>query len=625
VVDRRLLDHYNRELAHLRELGAEFAAEFPKIAARLGLNGSEVVLDPYVERLLEGAAFLAARVQLKLDAEFPRFTQHLLEMLHPHYLAPTPSMLIAQFQPILGDANLAAGSLLPRGTAIRHLPTRSDGVACEFRTGRDLTLWPLELTEARYFSAAPELPLERLGLAGRCRGGVKLKLRATAGLQLAALALDQLRLFLAGASDVAHRLHELIGTSVQGLLVRVGHAGDKAWTLLPAGSVTLAGFEADEALLPPCTRSFDGHRLLQEYFALPARFLFFELAGLAPALAASRGSEVELVLLFDRGDPGLEAQVRAGNFLLNCVPAINLFERRLDRIQLNQCEPEFHVVADRTRPSDYEIYDLLEVTGLGAGQGDRQFRAFYSSDRDSGRQPDGYYTLRREPRLQSGSQRHGQRSTGYVGSEAFLALVDPQEAPYPEALRQLSLRARCTNRDLPLLMVLGSGHSDFALEVAAPVESIRCIRGPSPPQASLAQDASCWKFISQLSLNHLSLIDSSAEQGAVALRELLSLHAHQADAGLLRQVEGLRSVRSLPVVSRLPLPGPLCFGRGVEVTLELDELAFEGGSAFLLGCVLERFLARHVSLNGFTETVLRTLTRGEIMRWRPRCGTRPIL
>ena len=86
-MDPRLLRYYNQELQHLREMGAEFARQFPKIAGRLGMNGIEVA-DPYVERLLEGTGFLAARIQLKLDAEFPRFTQRLLEMLHPHYLAP---------------------------------------------------------------------------------------------------------------------------------------------------------------------------------------------------------------------------------------------------------------------------------------------------------------------------------------------------------------------------------------------------------------------------------------------------------------------------------------------------------------------------------------------------------
>ena len=97
-MDPRLLRYYNLELQHLHEMGAEFAQEFPKIAARLGMNGLEVA-DPYVERLIEGVGFMAARVQLKLDAEFPRFTQALLEIVHPHFLAPTPSMVVAQIAP----------------------------------------------------------------------------------------------------------------------------------------------------------------------------------------------------------------------------------------------------------------------------------------------------------------------------------------------------------------------------------------------------------------------------------------------------------------------------------------------------------------------------------------------
>jgi type VI secretion system protein ImpG len=45
------------------------------------------VADPYTERLMEGFAFLTSRVQMKMDAEFPRFSQRLLEMIAPNYLA----------------------------------------------------------------------------------------------------------------------------------------------------------------------------------------------------------------------------------------------------------------------------------------------------------------------------------------------------------------------------------------------------------------------------------------------------------------------------------------------------------------------------------------------------------
>ena len=617
-MDSRLLEHYQRELAHLREAGAEFAREFPRIAARLGLQDGEAALDPDVERLLEGAAFLAARVQLKIDAEFPRFTQQLLGLLYPNCLAPTPSMLVARLQPAPGDINLARGWRLPRGSALRH-QARPDRTACEFRTASELELWPLELVEARYFRSAPDLPL-----APGCQGGVRLKLRTDAGLAVSALALDRLRIFLGGSSEVAHKLHELIGSACLGGWC--GGDGSGSWQRLAAGQVRLLGFDDEEALLPASARGFAGHRLLQEYFAFPARFLFFEIGGLAPGFAACSGSEIELVLCFGRSEPALEGRVGASDFLLHCVAAVNLFERRIDGIALDRGAQEFHVVPDRTRPGDFEVHDLSEVVGHGAGEpAERRFVPLHSSWRGMAAAPPAYFTLRREPRWRPAAQPGRHRLSGYAGGEVFLSLVDPAAPPYPEHLRRLSLRARCTNRDLPLLMRLGEGETDFRLEIAAPVAAIRCAKGPSAPAAPLAPDEQAWRFIGQLALNHLSLLDLDGEQGAAALRELLGLHAGAADAGLRRQVDGLRAVRCEPVVARLPLPGPLCYGRGVGITLELDELAFEGGSAFLFGCVLERWFARHVTLNGFTETVLRTLGRGELMRWGPRCGSRTIL
>jgi type VI secretion system protein ImpG len=112
------------------------------------------------------------------------------------------------------------------------------------------------------------------------------------------------------------------------------------------------------------------------------------------------------------------------------------------------------------------------------------------------------------------------------------------------------------------------------------------------------------------------------QEGAAALRELLTLYADSSDASLRTQLDGLRSVRSRPVVRRLPFSGPICFGRGLDIELVCDESCFEGSSAFLLGSVLERFFAKYVSVNSFTQTRLSSTERGEIMRWRPRIGQR---
>jgi type VI secretion system protein ImpG len=624
-MDPRLLRHYNRELAYLREMGGEFAAEFPKIAGRLGMEGIEVT-DPYVERLMEGAAFLAARVQLKLDAEFPRFTQRLLEIVYPNYLAPTPAMLIAQLRPQLAETNLAQGVAIPAGSAMRSQAGKDDLTACEFHTAQEVTLWPLEIIHAEYFNFAPDLPLNKLPVSRPVKGGVRLKLGTTAGLNFSQLNIERLRLFLSGSDEIAYKLHELCLGAPLGVAVAPPVHPWPWHQFLPPCMIRPVGYEDEHALLPVSLRGFQGYRLLQEYFAFPQRFLFIDIDGLGPAVRKHAGNELEIVLLFSRGEAMLENVVDRGNFSLFCTPAINLFPKRADRIHLSDNTYEYHVVPDRTRPIDFEVFEVTGVTGYGAGSdSERTFLPFYAAYHSEMEERQAYFTVQREPRLlPAGKRRTGTRSS-YIGSEVFLSLVDAQEVSWYDDLRQLAITTQCTNRDLPLLMPLGQGKTDFTLDIAAPLDSIRCVKGPSKPYSPLWTGGIAWRFVSHLSLNYLSLMNTGEREGAAALREMLELYAMSSDGGIKKQIEAVRKVLVKPLVRRLPLPGPITFGRGLEIELHLEELGFQGGGAFLFGSVMERFFARHVSLNSFTETVLSSVERAEIMRWEPRCGTRPIL
>jgi type VI secretion system protein ImpG len=625
-MDPRLLQYYNLELQHLREMGAEFATQFPKIAARLGMSGLEVA-DPYVERLLEGTAFMASRVQLKLDAEFPRFTQALLEIIYPHYLAPTPSMLVAQLKPDPGEPNLATGFTVPRGSAMHAVRVPDDATPCEFRTAQDVTLWPVEIVSASYFSFAPDLPLTALPVAQRIRGGLRLRLKTTAGLKFKQLSLDRLCLYLTGRDDVVNTLHELCLGAGLGALVLPVKAQSPWQEFIGAGGLWPVGFGDAEALLPVTLRSFRGYRLLQEYFAFPQRYRFVELSGLSKAVKRAEGDEIEIVVLFSRGDATLERVVDASNVALHCAPAINLFQKRVDRIHVTDSTYEYHVVADRTRPQDYEIYQVTDVTGHSAGADSEQvFRPFYAAySADVKHAQSAYFTTRREPRLMSSTQKRRGARSSYIGTEVFLSLVDSAHAPFDRDLRQLSIQALCTNRDLVLQMPVGTSKSDLALDAAAPLAAIRVVAGPSRPFAPLVDGSIAWRAISHLSLNYLSLVDGVSEQGAAALRDLMELYAATTDATARRQIEGVRSVQASRVVRRLPSPGPLAFGRGLEITVRVDDLAFEGSSAFLLGSVLDQYFARYVSINSFTETVLKSDGRGEIHRWVPQWGARPTL
>ncbi|MDR1969041.1 MAG: type VI secretion system baseplate subunit TssF [Burkholderiaceae bacterium] len=628
-MDPRLLDLYEQELRYFRESSGEFALAYPKIAARLGIDGPEVA-DPYVERLIEATAFLSARVVLKLDAEYPRFTGHLLDIVYPHFLAPTPSMAVLAFEPDLQDGKLAAGVTLPRGSTLRARQAAGQNTHCEMRSAAALRLWPIQLTRAQYFSYAPDLPLASHPRVKDIRGGLRITLRTAAGLNFAQIALDELVLHFGGAPDVAWQLHECaLGNPVGALVLPAGRS--EQVRRLPASALQAMGFEDDEALLPQTATGFSGFRLMQEYFAFPERFQFVRLTGLAPLLAQMPVAEIEIVLLFSRGDAALEKLVGAGNVLLHCVPAINLFAKRLDRVSVTEGVGEFHLVPDRTRPMDFEVHSVTGVTGHGApapgaaGEGARKqrFLPFYSAFHDARHAHPAYYTTTREPRVLSQHQRREGARSSHVGSELYLQLVDAQQAPFAGSLRQLSVSALCSNRDL-LLLPLGR-ENDFECADSVPVRRVRTVRGPSRPVSPVVAQGLGWRVLDHLALNHLSLADSAPAEGAAALRELLTLYATHADAARLAQVRGLLSVRTRALTRRLPLAGPIAFGRGLEVRLEIDRNAFHGHSAFLFGAVLAQFLARHVEMNHFVETVLVAAGQGEIMRWRPLCGTRPIL
>ncbi len=623
-MDPRLLEYYNRELAYMREQGAEFAQQFPKVAARLGMRGIEVA-DPYVERLLEGFAFLSARIQLKMDAEFPRFSQRLLEVVYPAYLAPTPSMAVVRFELARSEGATPDGFALPRHARLRARLPANEQTACEFRTAEAVSLWPVRLTGAKLTAAPPDLPLAGYRWGASVRGALRLTFETTHQVPVSALALDRLPIFIAGTADVASRLQELLHTQAVGLMVHAGGLPIRQLTPLPAASLASEGFAPEQALLPVDSRAFDGYRLLHEYFAFPDRFRFFSINGLNRALRRIEGNQFEIVILLKTARPELESIIDASSFDLHCVPVINLFERTSDRIPVTTSRFEYHAVIDRAKPLDYEIHTVRQVRGHRVDEEQETiFHPFYSSAAADRRGQGAYFSVRREPRLLSEvSRRHGPR-TGYIGSECFISLVDALEAPYSEKLRQLTVEALCTNRDLPLLTPVGNSGTDLSMMVSAPVEAIRFVVSPSRPTPALAEREMTWRLISHLSLNFLTLTDLNESEGAAALRELLGLYARLGQPGNVAQIQAVQRARVRSVSRRLPEPGPIAYGRGVAIDLTLDELPFAGASPWLLGAVLDEFVARHVSINAFTQLSLSSLQRGLIAQWSPRVGRRPV-
>jgi type VI secretion system protein ImpG len=609
-----LLEYYNRELTFIRLLGAEFADAHPKIARRLRLSLDDAADDPHVERLIEAFAYLTARVRTKLEDEFPEITASLLNVLYPHYLAPIPSLSIAQFQVDLEQAQLTSGYTIPRHSELEAEPVRDE--ACRFRTCYPVTLWPIQVQSA--VLAQVPLPAPVTPYFDRAAAVLRLGLYCpTPEITWADLGVDTLRFYLKGQSLHVHSLYELLFNHAIGVAVTRTGAPVEPF-LLGDGALRQVGFGRDEGLLPYPARSFLGYRLLTEYFAFPQKFLFVDLRLSEIKSLPRLENHLVVYIYLDHAVPELARSITADTFQLGCTPIINLFPHRADPILLTHANFEYQVVPDRRRPMALEVYSIDRVTASSPNGESMEFRPFFSVKHGTDRGPQrAYWHASRRPAETT-------LATGDRGTEVFLSLVDLGFQPSGSAGSVLEVRTTCLNRDLPADLPFGGDQPRLQLlEGGGPVSRIRCLMAPTQTYRADLGHGQLWRLISHLSLNHLSLVgDGDAE----ALREILKLYDLVDSAETRAQIDGILAVKSRRVVSTVRSDGPLTFCKGAEVTIHFDEQRFTGSGLFLFASLLEHFLGLYCTVNSFSKLVATVKGRQEVLRrWAPRMGERTLV
>jgi len=600
-----LLSYYNRELSYLRKQGGEFAEQHPKVAGRLRMSG-DVVEDPHVSRLLEGAAFLNARIRRKLDDEFPELTDGLLGHLYPHYLAPIPSMAIVQFRPA---ADLTEPQVTPRGEILLSEPVA--GERCRFRTTQAVEVAPLEV-EAAALSGRPLIgPLSPKG----CVGVLRLTVRTTnKDASFEKSAPDRLRFYLKGSPAEALQLYELLLNNC-GAVALAENRDDADPLVLGADAIQPVGFAPDEAVIPHSPRSAPGYRLLTEYFAFPDKFLFFDVCGVAPKLRRLKGRTLDIFVYVTRSALELELGATKDSFALGCTPVINLFEHRADPITISGYSTEYQVTPDSRRPGALEVYSIDKVTVSSPDGVTRPLRPIYGLTHAGSQRKDSWFwhVAQREERF------------GETAKETFLAFVDLDGDPAQAADWVASVETTCSNRDLAGKLPFGGGHPQMRLErEAAGVGQISCLTAPTAPIRLSNRRENIWRLISHLLLNHLSLVDHT--YGPEALREILHLYDLRGAPETRAMIDSLIGVEARRSTARAPNRdmGVLC--RGLDVTLQFDEQPTSGAGVFLLAAVLERFLAHYVSINTFTRLTAKVKGRAGVLRtWPPRAGDLTLL
>ncbi|MCU1749086.1 type VI secretion system baseplate subunit TssF [Pseudomonas sp. 6D_7.1_Bac1] len=587
-IDTELLDYYQRELTWLRHAGSIFAERYPKVARRLELSPGECP-DPHVERLLEGFALLAARLQRRLDDDYAEFSDALLEQLYPLTMRPLPSCAIVQFEPDPSKGNLAGGYPLPRDTPL--FVTTRKGENIHFRTSAAVHLWPLEIDEALLLGSHEAQALTGVALA---RSALRLSLNCLGKHQWAELGIEQLRLHLAASPVINANLYDLLGAHAIQLLA--GPPGSVPKRL--AGLPQVVGFANDEVLLPDEDGVHPGMRLLAEYFAFADKFNFFDVP-LAGAISDSQ--TLHLYIVFDHA-PASRLHLQASDIALGCAPVINLFPRTSEPLRPDGTRSEYRLVADSHRENSVEIHSIRAMRA-STPQGVQRVPAYYGS-RHGGNHRCYWY-----------ARRISGMTPNRLGTDLMLSLVDTQLDPFAQ-VAELSLTAEllCTNRHLAQSLSAGT---PLGFERPGPIASARLRNPPSPQSLPRLDGESRWRLVSQLTLNHLSLVEGP--QALDALKEILALHNLRDETSARRQIEGLMSLGCERVIAHVGEDAWRGWRNGLEVRLQLDPQHFVGSSAVLFSAVLAQFFSLYATANRFVRTVLVESDK-EIKAWQPQAG-----
>lgn len=655
-MSKKIISYYNKELRFLREMGQEFAKQYPKIASRLKLNANETP-DPYVERLLEGVAYLTARTQLKIDAEYPRFVQRILEVVYPQFLYPTPASTIVKFD-TSSHYNVNVVNKLRRGHLFESLPIEVDTntLNCHFSVTQDTELTPIELESSIYTNSLDYLPDLRGG-AKTSLSALRLNFSIRSASKCSDLTPDDLVLYLGSDLPVASQLLSLLMTSCNKI---VCHSFEDArrWNYSIDKQPHHKGFAKDEALIFDLNKSISSLRLMQEYIQLPEKFLFVSQQGISEALKkaelngelATSSLQTEDVIsdaginkrvtghekrwfsvsfLFDRYVPELTQLLKEHDIAINAAPLVNLFKKRSVRFPITMQEIEHHVIVDRVQPLNFEVHSIERVKGFDKFNNQQvNFTPIYKAA-DQGifinnTGNNAFFSMRREKRASSTlANKYGGR-TSYLGGEVYLSMMSEGQSVFSFNIDHLAVEAWCTNRDLPLILTR-STESDFLVESALPIRAAHIISDVTKPVEAVSEDQTLWSLLNQLNLSYVSLAEHSDKDSTLLLKELLLAFPHENNELYKSEINSIKQLKVEPITRIVRHRGAGSLAKGIAVKLTFDESLLAGIHPYLFASILRQYFVRSISINSFVEMTITTLQQGQIIEWKQLKGEKASL
>lgn len=632
---------YERELTLLRERAGVFAAENPGIAERLG-GLLEENLDPSIAGLLEGSAFLAARVQLNIDQQFRTFSTELLEQLFPESTAPLPSAMLVQSAPPENPPDVIDGQVFEAGSYLdSHFRQGDRRIVCRYRLAEPVTLWPVALKDAAYHSSAT--PLNALGCdtlsaadstGTRTEAGLVFTVRHTMGTPLHTLRAPSLPIHFTGPQTSAIKLYEQVFSQLKRITLRWELPnGEPVLRHIPLDSLQQVGFDPAYPLFGRDERVFPGYSTLLEYFAFPRKFLGMALHNLTTHLRGIDANEAQIILEFTKSSRDIATRFDLSDLGLFCAPAVNLFEDDAQPVSLDNRHHHYPIIPNKTPSTNYEVHRVLAVRANYEGVREKvavlPLYALPTGQNDPRQTL--YYTLERKRRRLSREEvRSGGVRYRYEGTESWITLYQP---PRDKEANLLFLSTLCSNRHLPEILAIAGATFHYLADRTA---RFTCIGSPSMPREAMSEleqngphraiaGDNNWRLISFLSLSQRGFSGPDGRGNIDALKEMLRLFSDISDQVSQAQINAILDLRTRQITRTLRRSDGYHSARGIEITLTCDETILDTGGLMVLGAVIDRFLADYATLNSFTQLTLATRNGTAFKTFAPRSGSGPLL
>lgn len=607
IKDNFLLKCYEQELNYVRNLYQRYAIDHPQMAKCLNIS-SHNAPHPHLEQIMQYHALGNAILRDQLEDDYSKIAEAILTTVHPHMLSPIPALSIVQFQvdpkKITNKKNIPAETLLQ--TINPHFQP------CFFTTRYETQLLPLSVTDANLSLLPAHAPI----INNEIHSVAVLKLTVVStdpNQKIGAYGFDYLRFFIHANRKTALTLYEYLFTQAVAIVLANPSSHVKP-VQLHRDCLKAVGFQPHENLLPYQGGTLLPYRLMTEYFALPEKFLFFDLANLTQSLNQTdmgNTDKLEIYFYLTSLNHELEKQIRPNIFALGCTPVVNLFETTSQSITLHAQTIEHHLIPqDRIQPEAMEVYNVksVQVFSDQSREGKKISSAndpiFWSS---------AYYQLQRKPCWYAGYY-------PLVGTEVFLSIrnsINHQPISHPWAIR---VEMQCTNRNLPAEWQAQPGKSDLKFFFTTPdfLEKISFLKSIENTKYPLSGKNDKWDYIKQLSTQLFSM--ESDELVLKIFLKFISIYNFSDNKDNFNSafIQIKRRKKYIRVQRRIN--GNFLW-HGLEITLIVDINYFPEGSIYLFSMLLDHFFSLYMTENYFTELIVRD-SKKILYQFKPRPGLR---